>query len=1443
MSGARIQLKRATAASWTSNNPVLYVGEIGFETDTKKLKIGDGTTAWTSLTYASIPIALSTLNDLSDVTITSAANGDFLRWNGTAWINDAVNLSADTVGSYVESLVAGTGVTLTNNSGEAATPTISIGQAVGTGSNVTFAGVTAPLTGNVTGNADTATTLATSRTIELTGDVTGSASFNGSANASIAATIQPNSVALGTDTVGNYVESLVAGTGVTLTNNSGEGATPTIAIGQSVGTTDSPTFAKVTLSGTPSASTDATTKSYVDNIAAGINFHDAVNLATAAALPNSPTYNNGTSGEGATLTATTNARLQVDGTNASNGNRILVKDQATPQNNGVYVVTVQGSVSTTYQLTRATDFDSVNNYIEPGDAFFVLDGAINAGNGFIVNSIGTAENQSGTGTIGRHILGTDEVNFTQFTGTATITAGNGLSKSGNILSINTATVATLSDAQTLTNKTLTSPTINNPTITGVSPVVTLDGDLSGSLTLTNLGSGTLTATIQPNSVALGTDTTGDYVAGLVAGTGVTLSNNSGETATPTIAIGQAVGTDSTVTFAGVTAPLTGNVTGNADTATTLATSRTIELTGDVTGSASFNGSANASITATIQPNSVALGTDTTGNYVSDVSAGTGVTVTHTPGEGSSPTIAIGQAVGTGSSVTFASVTAPLTGNVTGNADTATTLATSRTIELTGDVTGSASFDGSANASITATIAANSVALGTDTTGNYVSDVTGGTGVTVTHTPGEGSSPTIAIGQAVGTGSTVTFAGVTAPLTGNVTGNADTATTLATSRTIELTGDVTGSASFNGSANASIAATIQPNSVALGTDTTGDYVASLVAGTGVTLTDNSGETATPTIAIGQSVATNANPTFAGATLDAVQVGITAAGEIDTTSGNLTIDSAGGTVTVDDVLTVNGNINTSNQIRITGTTATSIPNVNGQQEAFLTVRASEASFADGNGPSLLLVRNHMNSGLTVSQYGNFSLTGGGRISGFTGDGGGGTVEIYGTNGATQRGLMVTANEYAASGNKIQTWQSHDYTINSFVKPDGSFSIRNVQVGLTAAGEIDTSSGNLTIDSAGGTVTVDDNLTVTGNLTVSGTTTTVNTETIELADNIIVFNSNASGAPSENAGIEIERGSSTNVLLRWNETSDKWEITTDGTTYDNIATETYAASLTPATLNDIGDVTITSAANGEFLKWNGSAWVNASIPTINTLDDVGDVTITSAASGDFLKWNGTAWVNDPINLATDTVGNYMADVSAGTGISVTHTAGEGSTATIAVGATVVQTTDTGTVTSAMIADGTIVNADINASAAIDKTKISGTAVTVADTGTVTSTMIADGTIVNADINASAAIELGKLADVSTNAQTDSYTLVLADKNKIVEMNKASANNLTVPLNSSVAFAVGSQINILQTGAGQTTVVATSGVTINATPGLKLRAQWSYATLIKRAENTWVLVGDVSA
>lgn len=102
----------------------------------------------------------------------------------------------------------------------------------------------------------------------------------------------------------------------------------------------------------------------------------------------------------------------------------------------------------------------------------------------------------------------------------------------------------------------------------------------------------------------------------------------------------------------------------------------------------------------------------------------------------------------------------------------------------------------------------------------------------------------------------------------------------------------------------------------------------------------------------------------------------------------------------------------------------------------------------------------------------------------------------------------------------------------------------------------------------------------------------------------------------------------------------------------------------------------------------------------------------------------------------------------------------------------------------------------------------------------------------------------DVTTSAQTASYTLVLADAGKVVEVSNASANNLTVPPNSSVAFPIGTQITVVQTGAGQTTIVAGAGVTVNAAGGyLKVASQWSAVTLVKRASDTWVAIGALVA
>lgn len=100
-----------------------------------------------------------------------------------------------------------------------------------------------------------------------------------------------------------------------------------------------------------------------------------------------------------------------------------------------------------------------------------------------------------------------------------------------------------------------------------------------------------------------------------------------------------------------------------------------------------------------------------------------------------------------------------------------------------------------------------------------------------------------------------------------------------------------------------------------------------------------------------------------------------------------------------------------------------------------------------------------------------------------------------------------------------------------------------------------------------------------------------------------------------------------------------------------------------------------------------------------------------------------------------------------------------------------------------------------------------------------------------------------VTANRQTGSYTLVIGDNNKVIEMNVGSANDLTVPPNSSVAFSVGTVIEAFQYGAGQTTIVAGSGVTIRSSGGkLKLTGQYSGASLRKIATDEWCLVGDIA-
>jgi hypothetical protein len=99
------------------------------------------------------------------------------------------------------------------------------------------------------------------------------------------------------------------------------------------------------------------------------------------------------------------------------------------------------------------------------------------------------------------------------------------------------------------------------------------------------------------------------------------------------------------------------------------------------------------------------------------------------------------------------------------------------------------------------------------------------------------------------------------------------------------------------------------------------------------------------------------------------------------------------------------------------------------------------------------------------------------------------------------------------------------------------------------------------------------------------------------------------------------------------------------------------------------------------------------------------------------------------------------------------------------------------------------------------------------------------------------------ATNSRTTNYTLAIADDGIIIETNSTSSIAITVPADSTTNFPIGTRITIIRVNTGAASVVGALGVTVNATPGLNLRAQWSAATLLKRAANTWVLMGDLSA
>ena len=252
---------------------------------------------------------------------------------------------------------------------------------------------------------------------------------------------------------------------------------------------------------------------------------------------------------------------------------------------------------------------------------------------------------------------------------------------------------------------------------------------------------------------------------------------------------------------------TGTILVNAPTSTKLLTARTISLSGDVAGSVSFDGTGNVDIAATIQANSVALGTDTTGNYMVNVAAGTGVSVSHTQGEGSTATVSIGQPVGTTDNVTFNNVT--VNGTLTSDDITSTNISVAGNATITGNLTVSGTTT-TVNSTTIALADANLELARNATTAAQAN----GAGITVT---GPTTPATITYSSSDDRWNLNKNLNVTT-VYGALSGNASTASTWQTARTLSYTGDATGSMSVNGGSDVSAALTLANSGVTAGTYT-------------------------------------------------------------------------------------------------------------------------------------------------------------------------------------------------------------------------------------------------------------------------------------------------------------------------------------------------------------------------------------------------------------------------------------------------------------------------------------------------------------------------------------------------------------------------------------------------------------------------------------------------